>query len=419
MSFILYNPQKSGMFGLTVFNWVNKTKWPAKYNYFVEYLRNNQASIYFDNFGSSFPFTVNKWIYGLLKYVEIYLWMVLNKLNPLKVKIIFDTRKLSPTDQLFFFASDFLQKVPHPQDGVMTFNCHKLIHFSHYFFRTQELYSNIIGRSDVTLVAENDLFKNSEYFRRYLPKWRKTVYTLPFAVTERFKNNNNFEMRDNRCLAVGSFMTMERADYNWCMLDFYDSDTIQPLRKEIYQAKHQLCHQIECKISYVNEFWKLQPNSKENLSKLQTLKNFYYKKVKNNWGKSSHFKSDIVKIYNAYKMVFSSDDSGDLPSISFFEAMACGCACFAIPGEKFRDLGLIENVHYLAFDGTLASLLERIKYYQTCQQELHLIAKNGEEFAKKTFRSARIAEVFLADVNSLEMGNDLNKNIRISSFISD
>ena len=96
-------------------------------------------------------------------------------------------------------------------------------------------------------------------------------------------------------------------------------------------------------------------------------------------------------------MVFSSDDAGDLPSIAFFEALYCGCACFAIPGEKFSDLGLIENFHYLGFDGTLKSLIERIKYYQKHEDELLKIAINGESFSKQRFTSSRISKQFIDD----------------------
>lgn len=411
MSFIIYNPQKSVLLGLTVFNWLNKNKWPIKYYFLTEYIKNNKAIIFCDNYGTSFPFEINKTLYSILKYLEIYIWLIINRINPFNVRVIFDKKKLSHEDYLFFFSSDFLQKVPHPYDGVLTFKAHKLIHFSHYFFRTRELYMHIMDRKDITLIAENNLFKNSSYFQHYFPKWEKSVYLLPFCVNQRFKNNINFIERENRCLAVGSFMTMVKAEHNSCMLDYYESDTIHPIRKEIYVERENLIKEIECKISYVNEFWNLKTVSeKGRFRRIQELKNLYFKKIKNNWGKSGHFKTDIVKAYNSYKMVFSSDDSGDLPSISFFEAMLCGCACFAIPGKKFRDLGLIEDVHYLSFDGTLSSLLDRIKFYQKNQNEMEIIARNGEKFAQVAFTESRISSLFLEDIS---------KGLKNSSFLDD
>lgn len=408
MALIIYNPQKSVLLGLTVFNWLNKNKWPNKYFFLTEYIKNNKAFIFCDNYGTSFPFEINKTLYSVLKYLEIYLWLIINRINPFNVRVIFNKNNLSHEDYLFFFSSDYLQKVPHPEDGVLTFKAQKLIHFSHYFFRTRELYKHIKDRKDITLIAENDLFENSLYFQQYFPDWEKSIYLLPFCVNHRFKNNINFLERENRCLTVGSFMTMEKAEYNSCMLDYYESNTIHPIRKEIYSNRKNLMNEIECKISYVNEFWNLKAvPEKGRFQRIQELKNLYIKKIKNNWGKSGHFKPDIVKAYNSYKMVFSSDDSGDLSSISFFEAMICGCACFAIPGKKFRDLGLIEDVHYLSFDGTLISLIDRINYYQTNQNEMAIIARNGEKFAQGAFTASRISSLFL---------EDLSKGLKNSSF---
>ena len=393
MAIVFYNPHKNVMLGLTLMNWLNKSKLPLKYNYLLELLQKGEAKIYCDNKGSSFPFQANLFN-KYFKYIELYLWKKINKIS--KVQCYYDSKQIKKEDYLFFFAYDFLQKkINFNCENVLNIDCNKLVHFSHYFFRTMEISQNLSAFNNIYIVAESDLKNNSPYFNKYFNWYNKNVYVLPFVVSERFLELNTFNNRENRCLAVGSFMTMEKEDYNECMLNYLNSDTIQPIRKDIYLNKNNLTSYIECRIDYINEFWNLNKTKIEGKeSKFNTIINTYKKKIKNNWGKSNHFKANIVNLYNDYKMVFSSDDAGELPSISFFEAMVCGCVNIALPSSNLLDLGLIEGFHYIGFDGTLKNLLEKISYYQKNEKELDAIAKNGNLFCKEIFKKDYVITKF-------------------------
>jgi hypothetical protein len=393
MALVFYNPHKNVMLGLTVMNWLNKSKLPLKYNYLLELLRKGEAKIYCDNKGTSFPFQSNGFN-KYFRYIELYFWKKINKIS--KAECYYDYKKINKEDFLFFFAYDFLQtKISIKNKSVLNIDCNKLVHFSHYFFRTIEISQNLSSYDNVYIIAECDLKKNSPFFQKYFNWYDKNVYVLPFVVSERFVDLNIYSNRINKCLAVGSFMTMDKADYNECMLDYLNSDTIQPIRKEIYLNKSKLTDYIECRIDYINEFWNLHKTKIQGKeSVLSKIINIYKKKIKNNWGKSNHFKANIVDLYNSYKMVFSSDDAGELPSISFFEAMVCGCVNIAVPTANLLDIGLIEGIHYIGFDGTLQNLVEKIEYYQKNQDELNEIAKNGNLFSKKRFLKDYVLENF-------------------------
>ena len=70
MALIFYNPHKNVMLGLTVLNWLNKSKLPLKYNYLLDLLRNNEAEISCDEKGTSFPFQF-RYFNKYFKYFKI------------------------------------------------------------------------------------------------------------------------------------------------------------------------------------------------------------------------------------------------------------------------------------------------------------------------------------------------------------
>jgi len=93
----------------------NLRKHNLKYEFLLNILRNPQynTAIVVDGAGTSFstvlsniPYLKNNfYIYRLVSFGEIYLWCLLNKLNPLKQQIIFNKKRLNEkSDILFSFA---------------------------------------------------------------------------------------------------------------------------------------------------------------------------------------------------------------------------------------------------------------------------------------------------------------------------
>ncbi|WP_141252230.1 glycosyltransferase, partial [Pseudomonas aeruginosa] len=95
----------------------------------------------------------------------------------------------------------------------------------------------------------------------------------------------------------------------------------------------------------------------------------------------NYYNADIVEFFNSYRMFAVPEEVCDLPGISFIEGMACGTAYFGLDNPMYRDIGMVPGVHYVAYDGTLEHLLERVAYYQQHADELEQIAEQGYQIA--------------------------------------
>ena len=170
MTTFIYNPQKSVMYGCTVLSWLTGANWPPKYNYFLELVREGKIGIVFDHHGSSVPikFLRNKWLAKLFGWIECFIWMKINGLKITKTKFTFGTNKLIKGDVLFLFAFEHLQSFPLPDWTAPNDDVVKLIHFSHYFFRTNEISENVKAIKNSVIVSEVDLCLRSLFYKKYL-----------------------------------------------------------------------------------------------------------------------------------------------------------------------------------------------------------------------------------------------------------
>ena len=120
--------------------------------------------------------------------------------------------------------------------------------------------------------------------------------------------------------------------------------------------------------------------------------------------RSRFFSIDIVEKYNSYRMFVSPEEESGAPSINFIEGMASGCAYIGRP-EFYRGLPIVEGVHFIGYDGTLESLIDKISYYQTHSNELKAIALAGKEAVTKHFHPLEVTNKFL-----MQLKEKLNEN---------
>ena len=106
-------------------------------------------------------------------------------------------------------------------------------------------------------------------------------------------------------------------------------------------------------------------------------------------------KFDIVGLYNKYMMFVNPEEIIGLPGIGFVEGMACGCAYIGLDSSIYSDIGMKKGVHYIAYDGTLSDLCDKISYYQENEDELEEIAGNGKKFIRDNNDPIRIMKSFL------------------------
>ena len=273
----------------------------------------------------------------------------------------------------------------------------KLFHLTHYLLETSKIANHAEKYGIKHFVAENNLAKNSNFFQKFFPSCQN-VYTLPSVFQERFKPKKSFSERKNKCLATGTYQILtKKGSRVEDFMNYFNIDTPHPMRKEIYKNRESIKNMIDSYISDYNEVKPKEVSVSDNtfLRAIKSLYNLWFVK------QSKYFEFDIVEKYNEYKMFVVPEEANDLPGIGFVEGMACGCAYFGIVDPMYSDIGLIDGLHYVGYDGTLDSLIDKIKYYQLHQNELERIARTGMDFARKNFNGEIVAKKFLEDMVNL------------------
>ena len=115
MRLILVNPHTHN-FGKSVSGVLFGRKDFLKYEYFTKYfIKNDNREVVFfiDGTRTSFNGVGLSVLFSLkiFSYIELFVWMLLNKINPFKVKVYFDIKKLDPKKNILFDFSRSLVDV--------------------------------------------------------------------------------------------------------------------------------------------------------------------------------------------------------------------------------------------------------------------------------------------------------------------
>jgi len=407
MRFIFLTPQKSAFFGATVLNYFSKIHSTTRYKYLIDYFSFNFKKLYIfiTPSASSLPDYLKRYFPIRL---ELFIWALINRLNPFKIQILTKPEDISADDVLFSqtlrtFDLNIAYKFPADHRFL------EIFHITHFNNFTSSLAKNLKSLSPDLLVAENNFYKNTPYFRKYFKFYQKNVYVLPYTFENRFHSYLPFNQRINKCLATGSVVITTNLNDSGQFSDFnnyYQVDSLTPLRKTLMDNKDKITACVDTLTSMVFEH---QPKySSPNDNFIIKLFNSIYNGI--SISKMKYFKYNIVDKYNRYKM-FTVPEEISLPSVGFVEGMACGCAYIGLIDPMYTDLGLIPGRHYIGHDGTLKGLLEKIKYYQKHPQELEIIAKNGHDFVTVNFNGPTVAKKFLDDIQKFSN----NKKQKINS----
>lgn len=390
----IYNPQKSVLFGLTVHLWLLRSKYACKYGFILDEYRKGRVGFYCDRYGISVPSRLLTVTLSRLFYrIEFKLWLFINNLNR-SHRIVYNPTKLNANDTLFIFACEHLQSIDNKHIESNFFCPNRkfkiVCHLSHYCFRTHELAFNIRKLGPVKLVSEGMLDLRDSYFTQFFETSKESFSWIPFHVKEKFQSRKEFRSRKNVAIATGSFMVYPPNEpHTSAFMNYFLTDTLQPLRKEIWENRLNLLDLVDVNISSINKFWKTD-SLLANETFFDRMITILYKKNRNlvkNWLRhysgAEYYKQDIVAIYNDYKVAIVAEEIGDLPSIGAFEAMACGCAVLLNERYGYEKMGFTPNVDFIAYDGTLTDLLSKLRYYLSHQSDLEEIAKNGLKKVKK------------------------------------
>lgn len=330
-------------------------------------------------------------------------WAIANGLNPLKFKIL-NISELRQDDVLFMFQyttfnrldtktpSTFWEDRKHIISSMQRCKAFKVVHLTHYFVNTGKA-SKLTELANIDLiVSEANLSKHSKYFKHFYPWYKKDVYTLPFIPDKRFCNKRNYEERKNKAIACGSISYSSDE-----VKHFFGVEKLQPMRQTILDNKKHLENEIT---SFIVESFKFSEFKAKTASRIQRFIRAILVIAKAYLLPRKPFKHpltdyDIVANLNSYKMAVVPEEIIDVPGITFEEAMLCGTAYIGKRCSIYDDYGMIEGKHFIAYDGTLEDLVKTIRYYQTHQEELEQIAKNGERFATHHFSAEKICNEFV------------------------
>jgi len=260
-----------------------------------------------------------------------------------------------------------------------------VFHLSHYFVSTGEKSENMRKLENVYLGGDSDISGNS-YFKEHFSWYKRPFLVLPFSVAPRFQMRQSYYDRENRCVATGSFhdLAMEKPSFKYS--DYMKSSgtaTYHPLRRAIFKEKERLSELIACHVSPYRKY-------EEGVFR-SFLSHFSVSQKK-------YFAQDIVLIYNQYKYAVVGEELSGFPALGAFEAMACGTLLLGDP-SCYKGLGLVENQHYVAYDGTLPGLLSTIN--RIGQSDCRKIAEAGCQYVTTNFNPSAIYQRWCSQFNKI------------------
>lgn len=400
MRIVFHNPHTDQWFKRPLNYLVTRTNSVDKYSFIFNYIYKREKIIYV------YLDKSNCLVYGSIisilrknipPRIEFYLWVLTNRLNPFKFRIIKNIENLKKNDILLSFIISHFTNLSGKFNTSRKYltacfsktKAYKVVHLSHYGYNAS-IGSENTKKAEINLfVAENNLSKNSPFFKHFFDWYKKDVYMLPFVPKERFKNIKKFNERKNKAIATGT-LTLPLIDNDFT--GFYGNGILQPMRFKIYKNKEKILSCIDSYIANIEEN-KVNHNITSNTFFLSKLINTIYSRF--SLKQKKYFSFNIVQKYNEYKMFIVPEEVIGLPGIGFVEGMLCGAAFIGIEDPMYKDIGLIAGINYIGYDGTLGDLVNKIRFYQQNNEKLEKIANAGYLFVQSNFNKENVMKKFL------------------------
>jgi hypothetical protein len=408
---ILDNPQATSLYGHTVSEWLAGSKLVPKWPFLIDLLREGKAALYDDGRRSmTFP-NEGKWIQAepFLHKAELYLWLLIHRLNPFRVRIVKDLRQLSAENVLFSFYIGRMGVAKAPDDQAYQ-DCKsiKMVHMSHCMCNPRLGAANLERLGVSVLMAEADL-SDSGYFEKYFGALNLPFLVLPYGFSERFRRTTAWVSRAGKCAATGTFQRIGSQEVIWNeFTEYFKTDTFHPLRRNIFQHRDQLADVFDIRMSDLDA--EIEPATERHpANRGSPLRNvyefarkYYEERMRPFHGRRKYYDFDIVSFYNANKLFVVPEEHIGLPPIGFVEGMACGAGYLGLDHDMYRDLGMVPGVHYIPYDGSLEDLVEMVRYYLANDDRLRAIANSGHEFISANLSGEMVKQRFLDELRDLQ-----------------
>jgi len=241
----------------------------------------------------------------------------------------------------------------------------KIVHLMDHVFQTDSTLQ-VLKDNDVSHVMcynRHDL--HDKFFQHFYKDYCGKVIAVPFGYNDlRFSDQQSFQERKNKCIALGSVNPVRDAG---CMADiarfmeFYkDEEFTHKWRRILSEGEHELRFEMDSVLPA--------------------------------YPKTKDFDYDIVKAYNSYRMFTSGESIMNYPSVKTFEGMACGSALVCSNHECYTSLGFIDGQNCIMHEqNNLLDFKVQINYYQNSYKELEKIARAGKKFVEHHYNPRTIA----------------------------
>lgn len=407
LSFVFYRPHSNIWFRNTVKNIRGNYALPSKYAQLFDHALGSGYKIYlaptlfYDN-------GFNGFLQSVFDIVELITWCVLNKISLRKVGFVLTKKGLAKKDVLFamhygnftFETKNIAEQCGRLAQGLADIPIYKVVHMTHYAYNPTIGSRNLKTLSPNLLVAENNLEKNSEFFKKFFGEFSGKLNALPYTPAPRFVNKTSFTERINKLVVTGS-ITFKMTDGEF--VDYFGGDELQPLRRTLFEQASQYVSEMNSLIVDINNLRATQlSRPKDPLQKrLVRRVGRLFTRNRPDDTLQDYYRKNIVDTYNEHRMFAVPEEVCDLPAIGFVEGMACGCAYFGLDNPMYRDLGLVPGVHYVGYDGSIPDLMAKVRYYQQHTTELEDIANRGYEFVGKNLSPDVVYGAFFKQLNSV------------------
>ncbi len=364
-----------------------------KYKYIAQNIISNGGIFYalapFSTMGKGF-------ISGVLEIIKLKIWAIVNGFNPAKCKLLLKPEDVvEDTFLLVSYIGNFSSYSGMVECAglVQYLNRVKgkvILNMNHY------PYHPTIGSKAIKNLrfdyfwAENDLRKNSGYFRTHFGGYSQPFIVTPFAVRDRFANKIKFLDRKPKALAVGSVSLKMSNDPDF--VGYFKHDNLQPIRDELFNGiPNNFKDIVVSHVSHINDGGSLRPvRAAPNVT--SSIKNWVHNVF--NYGQRKYHSLDMPDLFNNYSMHIVGEEVVGMPGIGFAEGMMCGSVFIGLDDPMYTDLGMEPNKHYLTYNGNYLSLLQTVNNSLKNRIMLKHISEAGAEFANKNFKGSAVFNSF-------------------------
>lgn len=363
MRLFVHNPHNFNLIGTPVsYQLIGKKPMP-KYWYLLDrdVLENREIFFFIDATTSSLmpdvrfcslPFVLR----FAVTWIEALVWALINNVPIGRLR--FRGFKIRPDDVLLSFVyRDFRGRFDGRATIMAKFGA-ILAHLSHYCIDLASISTNASRLKDrLWFVAEAPLHENCAIFMAGFAWYQRPVLVVPFVPQPRFQQRKPMPERQPRAVSTGSFhiLSEEPDQHLWrAFRELSGLDTVHPLRRKLQGRKAEISMDIEVMNA---RFWEAPPvTPPPPANMLDRFTGIFRTTLAKASPQKRYLSLDIVDLYNDYQMSLIGEEATGLPGVGMAESMACGCVYLGQRDPMYRSLGMIEGVHYLAYDGGVDDL---------------------------------------------------------------